>query len=321
VSDSNQYNITHFPELTDPQKMTNWTFSWKRLAQVLTYPRPYKPKHKQSLWSPATFHGKRSKSNAKELSVLVFDIDDGLKFELVKSELNYLQIAHIMHTTSSHTMDKNKFRLILPLLAPIEAHLWSAVYVEAMGWFESMFNRRPDEACKDCSRAFFLSYDTGNFEKNVLFDGRIFDWRQRGLRKKAELDEERKKKNAERAKKNRRAKAATSQAQHHNKRWANVDWKYEVKRQLKHEPEARRALAQRIGATIITAISMDGSSWEAAKGFACPDCGRSDATYFAIDPDPHGCTGGFCNHKNTCGDGFRANNFTLFWLARQNGLV
>ena len=321
MSDQKFYNITHFPELRNSQKMTNWTFSWERLAQVLTHPRPYKPKHQQSLWSPATFHGKRSKSNARELSVLVYDIDEGLRFLKVKSTLNYFKIAHIMHTTSSHTKDKNKFRLILPLLEPIEAKLWPAVYESALDWFEDMFDARPDAACKDQSRAFYLAYDTGNYEQNTLLDGRVYEWRESGLRKQAELDEARAKKNAERAKKNRRARAANNHAQRHNKRWANVDWKEELKRQLKHEPGARRALAERIGATVTQVEAMGGGTWLAAKNFPCPDCGRSDATYFSIDPKFTGKTGGFCNHRSSCGDGANPNSFTLYWLAKQNGLV
>ena len=121
-----------------------------------------------------------------------------------------------MHTTSSHTKDKNKFRVVLPLLEPIEAELWPAVYEEALDWFETLFDSRPDAACKDQSRAFYLAYDTGNYEHSFRLEGRVYDWRKKGLRRQAQMDEERAKKNAERAKKNRRAKAATNHAQRHN---------------------------------------------------------------------------------------------------------
>lgn len=313
------YNITHFPQLTNSHKKTDYCFTWPELAKLLTHPRPEVPKKRQSLWSPAVFDGPRKLVHVKAVSCLVFDIDDGIKYEQVKNTMEQHNAAYIMHSTINHTEEKHRFRVIMPLKTPIERDLWSYVYEYAMEWFESKFKHAADPACRDASRAFFLSYKTSTYRSDYSLDGKIYNWKPGGIKKQEAAKKEhekRLKKNAERAKR----AAAANREQRHNKKWCFVDWKHELKIQLKTSPAARRALAEKLGCTIKNVHGLHGPGLM-ATGFNCPYCGRSDTTYFMLDPNIAGVTSGFCNHRKSCGDGANPNSFSLFYLASKNNLV
>lgn len=314
-----RYNITHFPHLTNSHKKTNYSFTWRELAKLLTYPRPRVAKKRQALWSPAQFDGPRQLVHVKSVSCLVFDVDDSIKYEVVKNTMEKNNAAYIMHTTINHTQEKHRFRLIMPLKIPIDRDLWPYVYQYAIDWFSKKFGKEPDPACKDASRAFFLSYNTELYLSDSCLDGKVFNWKPGGVKKQEQAKQELLRKKRANEKRLKRITAANRESRH-NKNWSFVDWKHELKIQLKTSPAARRALAEKLGCIIKNVHGLHGPG-EMATEFPCPYCGRSDTTYFMIDPNIAGVTSGFCNHRKSCGDGANPNSFSLFYLASKNNLV
>jgi putative DNA primase/helicase len=107
------------------------------------------------LWSPTIFNGKRSSSNAQYITMLVFDIDDGLTpFDSWRLFSDWAVLAH---TSFSHKPNFHKYRIILPLANPVPAKEWNRASKWAFQFWADIVGRgEPDQkALKDCARIYF----------------------------------------------------------------------------------------------------------------------------------------------------------------------
>ena len=232
--------------------------------------RPSSLKKDQPLWSPASYepNATRKKANVKNVSCMVYDVDDGTSFEFHHLFSDYRYIAH---TTDSHTKDHHKWRLILPL----EHHVAGKEWYRAWQCGRDLFKRRTgaeiDGACKDPSRMYYVApprLRREYIDHSHIGDYLELDWRSVPKRKP---------KNKVVTMTNRKARTAKTSARR-------------IMESLKCETESRQAAAIELGAN----ISDDGI----ARGVMCPQCSRSDV-WFAINPEQkHTAT---CNHKNSCG--------------------
>ena len=84
------------------------------------------------LWSPTHYPAgsRRSGDNVLHLSCLVLDFDSGLAVD--EALLPWENYFHIVHSTWSYTPERPKYRLVLPLAAPVAAPDWPAVYAWAL---------------------------------------------------------------------------------------------------------------------------------------------------------------------------------------------
>jgi len=117
-----------------------------------------------SLWSPTTFDGRRNGENAKEISCIVYDIDDGVT--PVTAWLNFAaRYNTIVHTSYSHKPDFHKFRIILPLAKPIPAEHWDRAHLAALElWCNVIGKRSPSkDQLKEASKIYaaFASKPSG----------------------------------------------------------------------------------------------------------------------------------------------------------------
>ncbi|MEM6794207.1 MAG: hypothetical protein AAF725_09505, partial [Acidobacteriota bacterium] len=89
------------------------------------------PKRDLRLWSPALYGPDvtRASENVLHLSCLVLDYDGGVSPDLAAA--TWEEYFHILHSTWSHTPERPKFRVVLPLAAPVKAEDWPAVYAWA----------------------------------------------------------------------------------------------------------------------------------------------------------------------------------------------
>lgn len=134
------------------------------------------------LFSGATFEpARRSIENARELSLLGFDVDHEADFDDVKKRFDLLKCAYAIHSTHSHLRQTKgnpnaepRFRVIVPLLKPISAKdfpaLWRYVKLTTALPF--------DESAKDASRMF---YAPAIADENAAFvcciqTGAFLDW-------------------------------------------------------------------------------------------------------------------------------------------------
>ena len=272
--------------------MTIYKLTWEKLAKTLTVPRNIVPKHKQQLWSPTSFSVGRSKANALWTDLMVYDVDENNRFERVQKRLQELGLAYIMHTTISHTEEHHKFRVIIPLEKPVyhnktdQLPLWPFYYSRAIQFWKKNIGNEIDESCKDESRAYFISYGAGNpLYMHCWSPGESLCFMEVATMDMEEEVERRNQAELERKIKlqKRQNFAANRQKSHHS----HTNWKKVLYDNLRDDPEYRATLAQNLGCTVRSGR---------AEGFTCPDCGRSDATFFYLSPIPY--SSGFCGHKN-----------------------
>ncbi len=147
---------------------------WAALVSLLTtwrhYPRPtvfpdLDGKLALDCWSPAVYPPecrRRKKVRVASISALVLDFDDGTRME--DAVVVYQDFDHIGHTSWSHTEDHHRFRIVLPLAEPVPGPEWARAWRWVLRDWQERSPRqdagalvgRPDTACKDASRLYFL---------------------------------------------------------------------------------------------------------------------------------------------------------------------
>jgi hypothetical protein len=89
-----------------------------------------------------------------EISCAVFDIDEGLEWEVHNHFKDYQYIAH---TSFSHCDTKHKWRLVIPFTTPVPSHLWEGAWMQCKRFFFEMTGKPMDEKCKDARRFYFVA--------------------------------------------------------------------------------------------------------------------------------------------------------------------
>ena len=245
-----------------------------------------------------------------EISCAVFDIDEGLKFEVHKYFKEYKYIAH---TSFSHSDKLHKWRLVIPFTKPVPSHLWEGAWMQCKRFFFEMTGKPMDEKCKDARRFYFVGagepimgtnpkeYVNGfdeylvhvNYGQTMSIDF------QKCENYKAQLEQEQKDK-IERMK--RRYNAIQSLPQYMQNPKESLHLK------LSTDSSYREQLGIKIGGRNSGGTNPRMTGWE------CPSCGRNDATYFYIHPQGNKLSAQ-CGHMNSCGQWF-----TLFQLGRNKGI-
>jgi hypothetical protein len=131
-----------------PEHMTLWPDA---LLSMLTTFHEVEDKLRAPSWSPVFLDGDRRRNGAvRWVSCAVLDVDDGAPLREVSARFDGL--VRICHTSWSHSEEKPKGRVVLPLAAPVPAEWWPRAWAEVQ--------RRAgfvvDVACKDPSRLYFL---------------------------------------------------------------------------------------------------------------------------------------------------------------------
>ncbi|WP_296892366.1 DUF5906 domain-containing protein [Thiobacillus sp.] len=95
--------------------------------------------------------GRRSQSNMDKAYLLVLDIDTGMMLDDVKSRIAGLEAA--IHSSYSHTPEKPKWRVVMPLNEPIPANEIQKVFDH----FQEKFDGLLDASCgHDPARLYYL---------------------------------------------------------------------------------------------------------------------------------------------------------------------
>lgn len=275
-----KFTFTTFQHCKDNTGKTN-SVDLTTLAKGLLMPMGNKRwKDKQSLpaWSPTVFvGGKRRKQNAQFVSMLVYDIDDGLApFDTWRLFQDWTVLAH---TSFSHRPQHHKYRIILPLDEPLPASDWDKIVVAGLDFWNTVVGRgEPDmKALKDVARIYYRFAIPQN-------DGY------------GHLDAE-----------------AYHQAKFHNPfRMLNLDYSHvKIERPVvkpvtaKAYQNGKAAMSEmmldsrfRYGVAIQLGASIQGNE---ARYMTCPGCTRK-SLHFSIDPHTPGSTKWpTCNHENSCG--------------------
>ena len=114
-------------------------------------------------WSPALYAGtKRVAADVNEISLLVYDIDDGMSIEDAITRLGESGFKYILATSRNHQKEKNgittdRYRVVLLFDVPLELVAgYGAIWAK---YNSEIFNESADTACRDVSRFYFPCVD------------------------------------------------------------------------------------------------------------------------------------------------------------------
>jgi hypothetical protein len=121
-------------------------------------------------WSPTRYaNGASSRGNAgvAEVSALVFDCD-----RVAPDPQRLSGVFWLGHTTWSHTAPAPRWRVVIPLVAPVPAAQWRDVWQRA----RAALCPEADPSCKDPSRQYYLpSHSGGVTAKATRHEGPLLD--------------------------------------------------------------------------------------------------------------------------------------------------
>lgn len=276
--------VSFFADVRSVQPLAR-DLTWERLADTLVEFRAHwgdddASKRSAPCWSPVRYRegGRRRAADVVDVSALVLDYDDGRTIDEAVAAWDGL--ARVVHTSWSHSPEAHKLRVILPLVEPVPASLWSGVYRAALRDDGDV----ADPKCSDPSRLYLLPCMGRHAVPWArCYSGDLLDLGDLALR----VDEARRR--VEAAQAERRARVAREA-----KRYADQgDTVGAVRRLLDTDPHAREALGQRLGGSVIRRPGGD-----VIKGIRCPSCGRGSLWWFLA---PHSFGGAACDHRKTCG--------------------
>ena len=129
--------------------------SWEDIVEFLydCSIEPIKNKHDAFLFSPVRFkYNYRLIANFINCGAVVIDIDNGLTIQAARQLLTDIRIESLLYTTASHSPDKEKFRVVIPLLNFVGADeyplFWRIINL--------LFGNSVDPQTKDLTRMFFV---------------------------------------------------------------------------------------------------------------------------------------------------------------------
>jgi hypothetical protein len=149
----------------------SYTQSWKELASYIAKHKVYEQKELAPLiqLSTAKIVEKRALAGGgsitrsqrgfealEAVTAIGLDIDQGMTIDSARDVLKSLGLAYVLYTTFSHTSEKQKFRIVLPLSRPIgknEADLYDAIWLT----LNKHFDGKLDASCCDMARLFYIA--------------------------------------------------------------------------------------------------------------------------------------------------------------------
>ncbi len=127
-----------------------------------------------ALFSPAKFKGTRAKVNVESICMLVLDYDHEANFKRELKVWEKIGCRAFAYTSFNHTEAAHRFRIVIPLAAPIPASKYLSLWL----WAEAKSGNKIDRAAKDVSRMFYLpaiATRESPFEFAEV-DGELLDW-------------------------------------------------------------------------------------------------------------------------------------------------
>ena len=119
-------------------------------------------------WSPSTFNGKRKNENVIETSCICLDFDEGVTLREARNR--FRQFHAIFNTSWSHTPEKHRFRLVLPLTRPVTP----AEFKRVWEWASRLCGGKLDKSCKDPARFWYLPATHHSVPRHEHFWARVF---------------------------------------------------------------------------------------------------------------------------------------------------
>jgi len=127
-------------------------------------------------WVPAHFTGTREDKNTGPISCAVLDFDSLPRFSETELWDVFRGNAGIIHTTASHTEEKPKARVVLPLARPVPAKEWGRTWAAIVRHFGLKGRFEADSKARNPSRLYYLPTHLEDvLPWSVYRDGAFFD--------------------------------------------------------------------------------------------------------------------------------------------------
>lgn len=150
--------VAFFPNVFEQRPLVR-RVSWMALAARLgRFPteRADADKRRLPCWAPAAWVSDGGGWRLDSLSALVLDVDGGQDIDEALGRCDGLTVA--VHTSWSHTPTSPRFRVVLPLAAPIPVGAWSSVWHAAV----TALRIPADAACVNANRRYLLPARRGS---------------------------------------------------------------------------------------------------------------------------------------------------------------
>ena len=224
-------------------------------------------------WSPVRYRegARRSSANVEEVSCIVLDVDsDSRPVSIEEACKPWQGVAHCVHTSWSHTPERPKFRVVIPLAQPVEVGLWHRVW----SWAQFRAKVEIDAKCKDPARIYFVPAlrDADAPHEAFVAEGPMLVLPEEAF---LATPEERRRKQ--------------------QKEMDRIKPRGMVDRPRRAElvsisPAEREALGLRLGGRV--------DDRQVVRDVVCPGCGRASMFWPVY---PTGTRMAMCRHRDTCG--------------------
>lgn len=171
------FHVASFRSIYDNEPRQLAPVTWEELTRRLSRHRalPVNDEGKQTgeLWSPTEYKPgtTRSAENVLTVGCFVLDMDDAGPWDTYLPRLS--SYSYVLHTTYNHTEDAPRWRIVLPLSAPIPGYLWGPVW-ERLAW--GLAGEEQDVKCKDACRIYYLpAHPPGGSGIAFTHEGRPLD--------------------------------------------------------------------------------------------------------------------------------------------------
>lgn len=148
-------------------------------AQYAALPKKEQGEAKDgAAWIPGELGeaGGRVDANVKQLCALVFDFDALFVADTARLWETFRHYKYLAHTSASHTEDKPKWRVVLPLSEPVPGDRWKPFWLGAVRYFGLRGRIAADAAAKNPSRLYYLPSSLYDVEPRLrVLEGRTLD--------------------------------------------------------------------------------------------------------------------------------------------------
>lgn len=261
---------------------------WSALLATLQRFRPMsggdEAKRRAPCWSPANYvpGTTRAIANVIEVSALVLDFDSGLPMD--EALVPWAGHELLLYTSWRHKPEHPKYRLVLPLAAPVAGAQWTALYLDILAQQAPQADRK----CQDPSRIFFLPAVGAGGPHQVLHQAGAF----LDLADRAELTSARHALEEQAARRPAQREAAIYRHRP-PRREDSAQREDRARHLLSTDPGAREQIGLRLGGRCVQR-----ARGPVIEGVACPQCGRP-SVWWPLSPSS--VRSALCEHRNTCG--------------------
>lgn len=142
IQSTTRFAVSVYPRLTITYDFASHLLTWEELCSQVLRRGTYTSKESAPLFGPyALYPNPRTKKLSRcdacvtELSMAVFDVDQGDEAAVDLCRFRLARTQHLFYSTYSHSAARPSYRLVIPLAAPIEAAAWYSVRSHLMSEF------------------------------------------------------------------------------------------------------------------------------------------------------------------------------------------